>query len=159
MTLSDTAAAPADGDALRADWTTWHDEHEIRRADPHGFLAVTGLHWLTEEPARFPGAPGAWSTGPDGPVVELDHDEEIDVDGTPVRGRFAFGVLPERGGRTAGWGDAVLEVARLGGYARLRPRPPEHPLRTQYTGTPTFPPHPRWEVPGRYVPFAEPRPT
>ena len=53
MTLSDTAAAPVDADAFAADWNTWHQEHEIRRADPHGFLAIAGLHWLDASPQRF----------------------------------------------------------------------------------------------------------
>jgi uncharacterized protein (DUF1684 family) len=39
------------------------------------------------------------------------------------------------------------------------PRHPDNQLRTAFRGTPTYPPDPRWAVTGRYVPFAEPRPT
>ena len=30
----------------------WHSGHQTRLADPHGFLAVTSLHWLSEQPQR-----------------------------------------------------------------------------------------------------------
>ncbi|MFD0691896.1 DUF1684 domain-containing protein [Actinomadura fibrosa] len=153
MTVSTT------GTDFAREWEDWHREHEARLADPHGFLAVTGLHWLTDEPERFGDAPGAWSTGPDGVTVVLAEDEELVVDGRPVRGEHRFGVLPERGGVTARWGDAVIEVAKRGGYDVVRPRHPGHPLRTSYRGTPAFAPDPRWVAEGRYVAFDEPRPT
>jgi len=41
----------------------------------------------------------------------------------------------------------------------VRPRHPDAPLRLNFTGTPAYPPQPRWAVTGRYVPFGEPRPT
>ena len=149
----------ADRDAFARDWADWHRQHEARRADPHGLLAVTALHWLTGAPQRFDGVPGAWTTGPDGVAVVLDLGEALAVDGVPLAGRLSFGVLPERGGVLAAYGDTVLEIARRGGHDILRPRSPDHPLRARYRGTPAYEPDPRWVVPGRYVPFEEPRPT
>jgi len=146
-------------DVFAADWAEWHRQKDARLADPHGFLAVTSLHWLSGEPQRFSDAPGSWSTGPDGVVVDLADGEELVVDGAPVRGRHAFGVVPERGGVLAGWGEAVIEVAKRGGHDIVRPRHPDNPLRTAFAGTPAYPPHPRWRVTGRYVPFDAPRPT
>jgi uncharacterized protein (DUF1684 family) len=146
-------------DTFTDQWQEWHHRHETARADRHGFLAITGLHWLTDEPRRYPDAPGEWSTGSDGVIVELREGEELVVDGAPIRGRHAFGVLPERGSVTAGWVDAVIEVAKRGGHDIVRPRHPTNPLRVDYRGTPTYPPDPRWVVPGRYVPFEQPRPT
>jgi len=146
-------------DDFAADWTAWHRRHEERLADPHGFLAITSLNWLSSEPQRFTDAPGEWSTGTGGVVVALADGEELVIGGSPVRGRHSFGVIPERGGVNAVWGDAVIEVARRGGNDIVRPRHPGNPLRTAFRGTPAYPPHPRWAVTGRYVPFAEPRPT
>jgi uncharacterized protein (DUF1684 family) len=148
-----------DTDTFAQSWEAWHREHETVRAAPHGFLAITGLHWLTAEPQRFPGAPGEWWTGPDGVVVRLADGEELVIDGEPVRGDHAFGVLPERGGVTAAFGDAVVEVARRGGSDVVRPRHPDHPVRVGYPGTPAYAPDPRWVVTGRYLPFDQPRPT
>ena len=142
-----------------ADWADWHQQHEARLADPHGFLAVTSLNWLDGTPQRFLDAPGTWSTGPDGPVVVLGPGEELRLDGSPVRGRHAFGPIAERGGSSAAWGDAVIVVARRGGYEIVRPRHPDNPLRTDYAGTPAFAPDPAWSLPAHYVPFTRPRPT
>ncbi|MFG2813121.1 DUF1684 domain-containing protein [Streptomyces sp. NPDC048410] len=155
-----TTHAPAtDLHAFTESWLDWYRAHEERLADPHGFLAVTSLNWLDEHPRRFPDAPGTWHTGPDGVTVTLDDGEELTVAGEPVRGEHHFGVLPERGGVEAVWGDAVIEVARRGGHDIVRPRHPDAPLRTAFAGTPAYAPDPRWVVTGRYEPFPEPRPT
>jgi uncharacterized protein (DUF1684 family) len=148
-----------DRDVFARAWADWHRKHEARLADPHGFLAVTALHWLTGTPQRFDGVPGAWSTGPGGVEVVLDLGEELTLDGVPLAGRYSFGVVPERGGVLATYGDTVLEIAKRGGHDILRPRHPDNPLRARFRGTPAYEPDPRWVVPGRYVPFDEPRPT
>src|ERR1700727_1543834 len=139
-------------------WADWRRQHESGLAAEHGFLPITSLNWLSAEPQRFDDAPGAWRTGPDGVTVELADGEELGVGGAAVRGSYSFGTIPERGGINAGWGDAVIEVAKRGGHDIVRPRHPDTPLRVQFAGTPAYPPHPRWAVPGRYVPFADPRP-
>ena len=56
MTVQDTAGRTA----FEQDWADWHRRHEAALADPHGFLAITSLNWLTAEPQRLPDAPGAW---------------------------------------------------------------------------------------------------
>jgi uncharacterized protein len=138
-------------------WAQWHAEHERNRADRHGFLAVTSLNFLTPEPQRFADAPGAWSTGPDGPVVDLADGESLTVDGRTVTGRYAFGVIAERGGVRAEAGDAVIEVAKRGGFDVVRPRQPDNPLRVAYRGTPAYEPDEKWVLTGRYVPWERPR--
>ena len=65
--VTSTAVTVAEGDVpvgdrnipdreFKAAWTDWHAAHERLRADPHGFLAVTHLHWLDTSPARLDGA-------------------------------------------------------------------------------------------------------
>ena len=145
--------------AFAQEWQAWHDAHEKHRADPHGFLAITSLNWLDETAARFPDAPGEWSTSAAGPVVALADGEEIVVDGQTIAGRYAFGVIPERGGVTVSAGDAEFEVARRGGNDILRPRHPSHPTLVDYPGTPVYPPNRRWIAEGVFRPFDEPKPV
>ncbi|MEU7588610.1 DUF1684 domain-containing protein [Micromonospora sp. NPDC049230] len=140
-------------------WWEWHRRHEEVRDDPHGILAVTGLHRLTSAPRRFPDVPGEWHTGDDGPVVALGDGELLVIDGRQAQGRHGFGPIAERAGVIAGIDGGVLEVARRGGHDILRPRRPDHPLRVGYRGTPTYPPDRRWVLSGRFVPFDSPRPT
>ncbi|MFI7407704.1 DUF1684 domain-containing protein [Streptomyces sp. NPDC049627] len=138
-------------------WEQWHRQKEEVLAGPHGFLAITGLHWLSAEPARFEDAPGAWSTGAEGVVVELADGEELTLDGTVVRGRHGFGIIAERDSRYVTAGDAVIEIAKRGGHDILRPRHPDNELRTSFTRTPAYAPDTRWVRPGRFLPFEEPR--
>jgi uncharacterized protein (DUF1684 family) len=141
------------------EWQQWRTTHERNLASPHGFLAVTGIYWLTPTPERFPGAPGRWSSDDEGAKVVLDDGETLTVDGIVVHGEHHFGVIPERGGHTAFFGDAAVEVAKRGGHYILRPRHPDHHLRANFAGVPTYPPDPRWALAGRFVAFSAPRPT
>ena len=143
--------------AFGSDWEAWHAAHETQRASEHGFLAITGLHFLTAEPQRFEDAPGAWSATADGPVVELAEGEELSVDAGPLAGRHAFGPIAERDGLNAIAGDAVIEIAKRGGHHIVRPRHPDTAFRAAYPGTPTYLPNPRWVAAARFLPFDTPR--
>jgi uncharacterized protein len=139
------------------EWSEWHQAHERRLGDPHGFLAVTGLHWLNGEPVRFDDAPGEWSTSEGGVRVVLADSESLEIDGETVRGEYNFGPIEERGSLTARFDNAVVEVAKRGGHDILRPRHPEHDLVRNFIGTPTFEPDLRWVVSGQFVAFDSPR--
>ncbi|WP_406023949.1 DUF1684 domain-containing protein [Nocardioides sp. NBC_00850] len=152
MTVTDT-------DTFVQDWTAWHEEHERKRASPHGFLAITSIRWLGEEPETYDDVPGAWSSGPEGIVVSLAPGESLVVDGVEVTGRHSFGVIDERGGITAEFGDAVVEIAKRGGNDIIRPRHPDNPVLTGYQGTESYAPDPAWAVPGRFVAYETPVPT
>ncbi|WP_150953845.1 DUF1684 domain-containing protein [Microbacterium testaceum] len=144
-------------DTFAEQWNAWHEAHERRRADPHGFLAITGLYWLSERPTGIPGLPGIWRTGEDGPVVELAEAEALDVDGETVRGRHAFGPLTERGDVTVGFDGGVIEVARRGGRDLLRPRRPDADYLARYAGTPAYPADPNWRVDARFEAYPQQR--
>ena len=156
-TETTTAHAGLDRAAFTREWEDWHRAHEAARSDGHGFLAVTGLHWLDEAPQRFDGTPGTWTTGDEGPVVELEAGEVLELDGVALSGRHAFGPIAERSGVTLRSGDLAIELAKRGGRDILRPRDRAFPFRVAYTGTPTYLPNPRWLAAGRFVPFDAPR--
>jgi hypothetical protein len=146
-------------EAFASQWRRWHDQHEVQRADPHGFLAITSLNWLTPQPRRFADAPGAWHAGPSGVTVELGPGEELTLDHETIRGTHSFGRIPERGSLLPRDDTSAYEVARRGGNDILRPRHPDAPVLLAYRGTPAYEPQPRWSVRGRYVPFQTPRDT
>lgn len=161
-TLSATtlwASAPSDTAAFAAAWRAWHEDHERARAHEHGFLAITGLHWLSANPITLPDAPGTWTTSDAGPAVELSAAETLRLDGVPLSGRHEFGPIPERGGVSVEFDGGVIEVARRGGRDLLRPRRRDNPFRVGYRGNPTFAPDPRWRVEARFLPWSPPRPV
>ncbi|MEU4243400.1 DUF1684 domain-containing protein [Actinoplanes sp. NPDC026619] len=139
------------------EWAQWHAAHEQQLAAPHGFLAITSLNFLSSTPQRFPDAPGEWSTGPGGVVVDLAEGESVTVDGADLTGHVSLGVIAERGGIDVGAGDAVIEVAKRGGFDIVRPRHPSHSLRAGFRGTPAYEPDEKWVLRGRFVPFDSPR--
>ena len=146
-------------DTFVAEWQEWFDNHQAVLGDPHGFLAITSLNFLTAEPTRFADAPGAWSTGDAGVLVTLAEGEQLVVDGDVIVGEHRFAPIPERGGIDAVAGDAVIEIAKRGGHDIVRPRHPDNPLVVDFTGTPAYAPDPKWRVVGQYVPFDAPRPV
>jgi len=95
-----TETAPSTA-AFTTAWQEWHAAHERHRADPHGFLAVTHLHWLGSAPAVLEGVPGAWRVKDDAVVVVLSAGESLRRDGQEVSpggagGTVSFGPIAER---------------------------------------------------------------
>jgi uncharacterized protein (DUF1684 family) len=145
-----------------ADWQQWHANHEQLRSDPHGFLAVTELHWLGTEATALAGAPGTWRVENDVVRVALSAGDSLLRDGVElntVAGELAFGPIAERDGFTLGFGDTVLELAKRGGEYILRPRDPQNALLRDYQGTPAYAPDESFAVPASYEPFKKPRET
>jgi uncharacterized protein (DUF1684 family) len=143
-----------------ADWQEWHAAHERHRAHPHGFLAVTHLHWLGSEPASLEGVPGTWSAAHDVVTVVLEPGEVLELEQQPLpAGETVIGPIAERGGLNLTSGQTVIEVAKRGGEYIVRPRDPENALLRDYQGTPTYWPDAGYAVRGTYVPFEAPRPT
>lgn len=160
MTAQSTGTAL---ESFDADWQEWHAAHEQHRAHPHGFLAVTHLHWLGSEPARLEGAPGTWSVAADVVRVLLEPGESMQQDGTELNtasgATVELGPIEERGGINLVSGETVIELAKRGGEYIVRPRHPENRLLQAYQGTPAYSPDAAYAVRGTYVPFEAPRST
>jgi uncharacterized protein len=133
-------------------WHVWRQEREERLTAPYGYLSITGLHWLTSEPQRFPDVPGEWVLGPDGVEVRLGAGESLAIDGRTLTGAGLLGDVDEAGVQ-ATYGDARLEIARRGASVVLRPRRPDHPARLVHRPTPTYPPSEEWVVRGAFRPY------
>ncbi|ALV41686.1 hypothetical protein AU252_11435 [Pseudarthrobacter sulfonivorans] len=159
----DTDAAPFTVSFADA-WQEWHTAHEGHRADPHGFLAVTHLHWLGSAPDVLEGVPGTWSVKDDAVTVVLSGGESLRRDGKELNpggagGTVSFGSIAERDGINLTSGETVVELAKRGGEYIVRPRHPENALLTAYNGTPAYEPDAAFAVTGTFVPFDVPRST
>lgn len=146
-----------DASTFADEWTAWHDGHEQRRSRPLGFLAITGMHWLTPSPERFGDVPGAWYCDERGIHVDLESNEELVYDGNVVRGAHDFGRFTEGMTVDADFGDNAVEVTTRNGLALIRPRHPDNEIRVNYRGTPTYPPSLEWRVTAHFVPAESPR--
>jgi uncharacterized protein (DUF1684 family) len=157
-TAARTAAAETD---VTAGWTRWHALREAELRAEHGWLSITGFHWLVDAPTTLPGLPGRWqSRGGWAQLTATDTDGLVTAAGpaagSPVQGSVAARV-DEAGSTT--WlrhGDRVVELLRRGGRDAVRVRDPKAPERLAFQGVPTFPVDPAWVRPARFSPFAEP---
>jgi uncharacterized protein (DUF1684 family) len=139
-----------------AEWRAWHDAREVRLRDPHGWMAITAIHWLTSDPQRFDDVPGEWSGADLVATVVLEAGKTLGSDGTVLtEGTYRFGPLDETGVRVV-FGEAVAQLAERDGRVIVRPRHPDSPNLRAYGGTPCYPADPRWVRRGRFEPYAEP---
>ena len=140
-----------------AEWQAWRDAREERLRNPHGWLAITAIHWLTRAPQRFDDVPGEWSGDLDRATVTLAPGETLALasGATLAEGEHVFEALDDIGLRLA-FGDAVAQVAERDGRPIVRPRHPDSPNLLAYRGTPCYPADPAWVRPGRFEPYPEP---
>ena len=140
MTITDHA----DQTGFDAEWRQWHEQRERYFHDPLGWVAITGLHWLSDEFETVADLPGRWRADADAVYVD-------GIEGTsrlePVEG--APGLLVEDG-------DRRIEVIRRTGSVALRVHDPESPDLAAFQGIPTYEPDERWRVDGRFTPYGQP---
>ncbi|HEY4017810.1 MAG TPA: DUF1684 domain-containing protein [Pseudonocardiaceae bacterium] len=144
-------------ESLAARWAWWHAEREEKLRQPHGWLSLTGLHWLTDEPQEFPGVPGSWRVSEGRAEVTA-----TTADGLAVHGRRLSGTdgmtVPDDGATTfAEFGDIAVEVIMRSGRYAIRVRDPHSPLRQGFTGVPTFPVSADWVITAHLDRYPVPR--
>ncbi|WP_426593268.1 DUF1684 domain-containing protein [Cellulomonas sp. McL0617] len=146
-------------DTFTADWETWHASREAYFAQPHGWVAITALHWLTAQAQTFDEFPGRWAAAP-GSAVTI---EAVATDGLVVPGGDVVdGVAtldPVEGGPglNVRSGDLILEVARRTAHVIIRVHDPRAPQLAAFTGIPAYAPDEKWLVTGAFEAFDAPR--
>jgi uncharacterized protein len=141
---------------FRGEWDRWHEDLETRRRSPHGFLAVTGIYWLTSTPTPLADLPGDWFVGDEGPEVLLPASESLRIGARQSEERVAFGEFDESNPVYVTWGATEIEIARRGSSYIVRPRRGDSHALESYKGTPAYPPSAQWVVKGRFRPHREP---
>ena len=118
------------------DFSEWIESRNKQWSNPSGFLAVTGMHWLSEEPQSFSDVSGQWwaightvhATGFEGTAEEqtwsIEPTSEL--------------MVPMTGG--------VLEMASRGGNLALRPRLANSKMFEHFKGVDTFDYDPAFRV-------------
>jgi uncharacterized protein (DUF1684 family) len=143
--------------AFVADWEQWHQTRERYFRQPHGWVAITALHWLSAEPRELAGVPGLWSA--DGPVrIEaVAADGLVLPDGTALDGVATIDPVEGAPGLQVRAGDLLLEVARRTGHAIVRVHDPAAPQLAAFDGIPAYAPSQEWVLTGRFEPYGDAR--
>ena len=89
-------------------WQDWHDQRERDLADPHGWLALISLDWLTDRPREYDGVPGLWWQDADAAYLD-PQGGELGYAGAPVTGVQRFELVNSGPGVRVVAGDLEVE--------------------------------------------------
>ncbi|MGW4479601.1 DUF1684 domain-containing protein [Rhodococcus triatomae] len=142
-------------DTFQAEWQDWRTAREVALADPHGWLSLTALHWLDEEPAGLDEVPGLWHVEGDTVVHSSDTSRVPEQSGVSA----ARVLTPVEGapGERIEFGDRIAEVIRRTGRFAVRIHDPKAPALTAFAGIPVYEADPAWAVTGRFDAFPDRR--
>lgn len=153
MAPTPPAAAPADPAAA---WKEWRALREARLHDPEGWLALAGLHWLSEGDNRVEGLPGTFRLRGGDVTLQAAPADGWELAGAPVTERALVtddAPEPDRlrlGSRT------VMAIVRAGAVG-LRVWDRESPVLRSFRGIDAFPYDPRYRVQARWEAYPAPR--
>lgn len=139
-------------------WREWRIQRERRLREPHGTLAVTGTHWLDDEPAPIlAGEPVLWGAGPDGKsvVVTARAEHGLFLDGKPIDGTVTLRADTDEHPDTVtapDYGILLVPIERDGSVA-LRVYDPAAPTLLAFDGIEAFDYDPGWAVPATFTPY------
>jgi uncharacterized protein (DUF1684 family) len=140
-------------------WRRWRADRERDLRDPHGWLSLTGLHWLDAQPLAVDGLPGRWSAGASSVAVRAEAADGLLLHGEPIDGTIQVEPVDGAPGPRVAVGDVRIELIRRGGRFALRVRDPRSATLARFTGVPTFPAEAGWILSGRFEPYDGPRPV
>lgn len=141
------------------DWVSWRVRRAEKLREPHGWLSVTALHWLTGELRPYWGVPGWWNGRPAGVTVHAAPEDGLVLHGRPVRGTVVIEVADGAPSAWATHGDKAIEILQRSSRYALRIRDPHAATRTWFAGVPAYDPRPEWVVAGSFHPYEQPRPV
>lgn len=144
---------------FETEWARWHSAREDNLRDPLGFLSLTGLHWLTDEPRRLPDVPGTWWVTDDKVFITAQPGDRLVAEGSDIAGVRIL--VPAEGapGLQVRHERRVIEVIRRTGRHGVRVHDPDAPTLARFTGIPAYSPDPRWVVRGVFTAYPAPRPV
>ena len=119
-----------------SDFAEWIEARNKQWSNPSGFLAVTAMHWLSEEPQEFSDVSGEWWAT--GHTVHSRGFEGLEDEQTWQIEPTSELMVPMNGG--------TLEIASRGGNLALRPRLKNSKMFEHFDGVETFDYNPEFKV-------------
>ena len=138
-------------------WTSWHAARELDLREEHGWLSLTGFHWLPAAPTAVDGLPGRWSYRSGDAVLEAAAADGLTLaTESGCRRHRLMAPSPRRSPRPARCGgsrhgDIIVELVLRGGRYAIRLRDPAAPELAAFAGVPAFPVDPDWIRPGQFT--------
>jgi len=115
-------------------WLDWIDSRNKNFSNPTGFLSVTNLIWLSNEPQEIPGLSGSWWA-----EANTVHVKDSST------GEHAWTIQP-RAEMTFDFDEIKVELASRAGQLVVRPRDPNSPMLKSFDSVLTFDYDPSFRV-------------
>ena len=144
----------------------WHQFRSARNAElaqEHGWLTLTSLQWLPEQPSPVEIVPGLWSADDTAAALSASAADSLILadTGVPVEGTITASL---NDGESLSWvyfggsnGRRILvELARRGGRYAIRTRDAASAVFTDFDGVPTFDFRPDLVIEGRFEAYPQP---
>jgi uncharacterized protein (DUF1684 family) len=149
-----SSSSPSGGDL--AAWKDWRTRREARLRDPEGWLALAGLHWLSEGENQLEGLPGVFVLRGRQVTLRAAAADGWVVDGAPATERALASDAAGRPDRLR-LGARVAQVIERGDAVALRVWDTRSPALQAFRGIATFPYDPRWRIEARWEAYPSPR--
>lgn len=136
-------------------WKQWREKREESVTAPYGPLALTGTHWIEDQPeGRLPDIPGIWLADGEGIVLTAAEGEGLHVDRRPFAGeiRLTADTGPEAAARVSLGEKRLVVLVREGSWG-VRVYDPGAEARRAFRGIAATEYDPGWSVPGRFTPY------
>jgi uncharacterized protein (DUF1684 family) len=118
------------------DFNEWIETRNKQWRNPTGFLAVTGMHWLSETPQTFTDVSGEWWA--------IGHTAyAVGFEGNPAEQSWTIDHDSEKMVEMVG---GVVEIASRGGNLALRPRHTNSKMFELFEGVITYDYNPEFKV-------------
>ncbi|MFB7499945.1 DUF1684 domain-containing protein [Streptomyces sp. NPDC056161] len=135
------------------DWKHWHERRTETVSAPYGPLALSGTHWIEDQPqGRLRDIPGTWAAAGDAVVLTATEADGLALDGRPFAGEVRLGADAEPAARVTLGARRLVVLVREGVWG-VRDYDPDAATRRAFRGIDATPYDPRWSVPGRFTPY------
>ncbi|HYQ75473.1 DUF1684 domain-containing protein [Cellulomonas sp.] len=152
-----SSTTPTSGSTAPAAWRAWAAARDAELADPHGWLSLTALHWLTAAPTAYDDLPGRWWADAAGIHVDPGAGPAgaLTLDGAPLTGPTSVWTAADGAAGDLRAGDRRLEpVGRGPLHHGVRVRDPQAPAVAAFDGVPRFDHDPAWVLAAAFEPAA-----
>ncbi|MBT1003507.1 DUF1684 domain-containing protein [Paenarthrobacter sp. DKR-5] len=153
------ASLPAADPAAVERWRRFRKHRDAALASDFGWLTLTSLQWLPEQPGPLELVPGLWST--DRKTATLTASAEdgfVFVEsGEQVDGTYSAELADEESLNWVRYRSIVVELAVRGGRYAIRTRDAQSPTFTDFEHVPTYEYDPSFVVQASFERYPEPR--
>jgi len=145
---------PAEADVIA--FRDWRERREAKLKDPEGWLALVGLHWLSEGVNRIEGLPGSFELWGGRVTLHASLADGYLLGGAPVAERTLSTDAVPKPDRLHLSGRTILVIER-GDALAIRIWDADSPARRDFRGLDTFPYDVRFRIEARWEAYARPR--